>query len=437
MVARTVCDTRSEVDLVEVAATAADAGQSLALVTRSEPGARSLMGIGIAFEIVATPEGAAVEDPAGRRLDAEPDPDPIAAADRLWARLAPGLGVRRGGPGSGPVAIGGFAHRPAEAARAPWEGFGGLLLRVPQVSVLQVDGLTTVWGDERLLQAEPLSKGPAARHLRLKPSRPPEDWMAAVAAAGERLRAGAAAKVVLAREVVARGEGVLAGAKVAAALRRAYPGCYTWLLTGADGSTFVGASPELLVRRTGRTAESLPLAGTTARGPDAAGDEALAQALLASSKDTLEHRVTADFVVERLRALALTVDAGRTEILRLPNLQHLATRVGAGLPEHPPSVLELGAALHPTPAVGGFPVEPALALARELEQMERGWYAGAVGWVDAAGDGELAVAIRCGLLWEDAARLFAGNGLMPDSDPAQELRETELKLRPLLDALVA
>jgi isochorismate synthase len=431
-----MCDTRPEVDLVELAAAASDAGQSVALFTRTDPGARSLVGIGTAFEIVATAEGAALEDAAGRRLDVEPDADPVAAADRLWRRLAPALGPRGEEAGSGPVAIGGFAHRPAEPARAPWEGFGGLLLRVPEVSVLQLDGRTEVWGDQRLLQAAPLAKGPAARRLGLQPSRPPDEWMAAVAAASERLRSGQADKVVLAREVLARGEGVLAGAKVARALRRAYPACYTWLLTGADGSTFVGASPELLARRAGSLAESLPLAGTTARGRDAAEDERLAQALLASGKDTREHRVTADFVIERLRGLSQTVDAGRPEILRLPNLQHLATRVSADLADPPPSVLALGAALHPTPAVGGFPVAAALALARELEQMERGWYAGAVGWVDAAGDGELAIAIRCGLLWEDAARLFAGNGVMPDSDPAQELRETELKLRPLLDALV-
>ncbi len=431
-----MCDTRPEVDLVELAAAASDAGQSVALFTRTDPGARSLVGIGTAFEIVATAEGAAVEDAAGRTLDTASDPDPIAAADRLWRRLAPTLGTRGEEAGSGPVAIGGFAHRPGEAARAPWEGFGALLLRVPEVSVLQFDGRTEVWGDQRLLQAAPLARGPAARRLRLQPSRPPEEWMAAVAVASERLRAGEAEKVVLAREVLARGEGVLSGAKVARALRGAYPACYTWLLTGADGSTFVGASPELLARRTGSAAESLPLAGTTARGSDPRGDEALAQALLASGKDTREHRVTADFVIERLRGVARTVDAGRPEILRLPNLQHLATRVRAELADPPPSVLSLGAALHPTPAIGGFPVAPALALARELEQMERGWYAGAVGWIDSAGDGELAIAIRCGLLWLDAARLFAGNGMMPDSDPAQELRETELKLRPLLDALV-
>ncbi len=430
-----MCNTRPEVDLVEVAAAASDAGQSVALFARVDRGARSLVGIGTAFEIVATEDGAAVEDASGQRVDAERG-DPIAAADRLWARLAPELGQRAEEPGSGPIAIGGFAHRPAEAPRAPWEGFGGLLLRIPQVAVLQVDGRTRVWGEESLLHGAPLAKGPAARRLRLQPSRAPEEWMAAVAAASERLRNGEAQKVVLAREVLARGEGVLAGAKVARALRRAYPACYTWLLTGADGSTFVGASPELLARRIGTLAESLPLAGTTARGSDAAADQALAEALLASGKDTREHRVTADFVIERLRGLARTVDAGQPEILRLPNLQHLATRVSAELPDPPPSVLALGAALHPTPAIGGLPVSPALALARELERMERGWYAGAVGWVDAAGDGELAIAIRCGLLWEDAARLFAGNGLMPDSDPAQELRETELKLRPLLDALV-
>lgn len=431
-----MCDTRLDVDLVEVAATASDAGHSVALFARSDAGARSLVGIGTAFEIVATADGAAVEDAAGRTLDAERDADPIAAADRLWSRLAPELGRRGEEAGSGPVAIGGFAHRPAEPARAPWEGFGGLLFRVPQVSVLQLDGRTRIWGDESLLGAAPLAKAPAARRLDARPTRPPEDWMDAVSTASARLRDGEAQKVVLAREVFARGEGVLAGAKVARALRRAYPACYTWLLTGADGSTFVGASPELLARRMGTLAESLPLAGTTARGTDAAADEALAQGLLASGKDTREHRLTADFVIDRLRAVARNVDAGRPEILRLPNLQHLATRVSATLADPPPSVLAVGATLHPTPAVGGFPVAPALGLARELEAMERGWYAGAVGWVDAAGDGELAIGIRCGLLWEDGARLFAGNGMMPDSDPTQELRETELKLRPLLDALV-
>jgi isochorismate synthase EntC len=123
-------------------------------------------------------------------------------------------------------------------------------------------------------------------------------------------------------------------------------------------------------------------------------------------------------------------------VVRFTNIQHLASTIRAELRQPPPNLLELAALLHPTPAVNGSPGPAACRLIRELEEMERGWYAGAVGWVDGRGDGELAVAIRCGLLWADGARLYAGVGVMPDSEPAAELRETEIKLRALLGALV-
>src|SRR5204863_9198289 len=125
------------------------------------------------------------------------------------------------------------------------------------------------------------------------------------------------------------------------------------------------------------------------------------------------------------------------DVVRFTNIQHLATSVAAELRDPAADVLTLAAALHPTPAVGGWPRAAADLLIDELEGMERGWYAGAVGWMDGRGDGELAVAIRCGLLYEDGARLYAGNGMMPDSDPEAELAETRLKLRVLLGALSA
>jgi len=121
--------------------------------------------------------------------------------------------------------------------------------------------------------------------------------------------------------------------------------------------------------------------------------------------------------------------------VRFTNIQHLATTVSGELRQPAASVLELAALLHPTPAINGTPSDAARRLISELEGIERGWYAGAVGWMDGRGDGELAVAIRCGLLYEDGARLYAGNGMMPDSDPAAELEETRLKLRVLLGAL--
>jgi isochorismate synthase EntC len=129
--------------------------------------------------------------------------------------------------------------------------------------------------------------------------------------------------------------------------------------------------------------------------------------------------------------------ASGPEVVRFTNIQHLATSVAAELADPETGALELAAALHPTPAVGGWPRVAAEQLIDDLEGMERGWYAGAVGWMDASGDGEFAVALRCGLLWEDGARLYAGVGVMPDSDPARELDETELKFKALLTALVS
>jgi isochorismate synthase EntC len=178
------------------------------------------------------------------------------------------------------------------------------------------------------------------------------------------------------------------------------------------------------------------MAGSVARGANDAEDERLATQLTQSAKDAVEHRLVSRFVVDALRPFATSVSAREPEVARFTNIQHLATNVEAVLREPFADVLTLAAALHPTPAVGGWPREAADRLIDELEAMERGWYAGAVGWMNGAGDGELAVALRCGLLWEDGARLYAGVGVMPDSDPARELDETELKFKALLSALV-
>jgi salicylate biosynthesis isochorismate synthase/menaquinone-specific isochorismate synthase len=219
-------------------------------------------------------------------------------------------------------------------------------------------------------------------------------------------------------------------------LRAAYPSCFTYLVTGADGTAFAGASPELLIRRSGPRAVAQPMAGSVARGSSDAEDERLERTLTESTKDAAEHRLVSRFVVEALRPYADVVASRDPEVVRFTNIQHLATTVTASLHHPAADVLTLAAALHPTPAVGGWPREAADRLIDELEGMERGWYAGAVGWIDGRGDGELAVALRCGLLWEDGARLYAGVGVMPDSDPARELEETELKFKALLTALV-
>jgi isochorismate synthase len=427
-------------DLVDLVSAARDAGHEVLLIERPMPDAVSVAALGRAFDIVAAAGGVAVEDAGGTVIDFEGGDDRLLAAARIWRRLSESL-VPTGHAGPSAVAVGGFAYRPGRDPSGPWSGFPAVLLRVPMLAVTRVRGRTfaiaAATGAESLLElAHTGMRAPAARRLDVTSVRNPVAWTAAVETAATRLRAGDAAKVVLAREVVARGDGVVSAGMVARSLRAAYPSCFTYLVTGADGTAFAGASPELLIRRSGGRAYSQPMAGSVARGASEAEDDQLARQLEASAKDNAEHRLASDFVVEALRPFARSVVARPPEVVRFTNIQHLATGVTAELLDPTADALELAAALHPTPAVGGWPRAAADELIDELEAMERGWYAGAVGWIDARGDGEFAVALRCGLLWEDGARLYAGVGVMPDSDPARELEETELKFKALLSALI-
>ena len=420
-------------DLVDLVSAARDNGHEVLLIERPMPDAVSIAALGKAFDLVASKGGVALEDSGGKVVDFEAGADRLQAASRLWRRVCESLGS--------PIAVGGFAYRPDREPGGPWSGFPALLLRVPALAVTRVRGrtyATAMTADAQgLLELNATGvRAPAARKLEVTPVRNPVAWTAAVGSASARLRAGDAAKVVLAREVLARGDGVVSAAMVARSLRAAYPSCFTYLITGADGTAFAGASPELLVRRSGLRAFSQPMAGSVARGATEAEDERLARELEDSAKDAVEHRIVSEFVVDALRPFSQSVSARPPEVVRFTNIQHLATFVSAELVDPPADALQLAAALHPTPAVGGWPREAAEALIDELEAMERGWYAGAVGWIDSHGDGEFAVALRCGLLWEDGARLYAGVGVMPDSDPARELEETELKFKALLTALV-
>ena len=426
-------------DLVDLVSAARDAGHEVLLIERPMPDAVSVAALGRVYDIVAAPGGVAVEAASGDVVDFEPGDDRLQAAARLWRRLRESI-APVGPIGTGPIAVGGFAYRPDRDPGGPWSGFPAVLLRVPALAVTRVRGRTfaTAAGAaaEELLQLAPSGvRAPAARRLEVTSVRNPVAWTAAVETAAKRLRAGDAAKVVLAREVVARGDGVVSAGMVVRSLRAAYPSCFIYLVTGADGTAFAGASPELLIRRSGGRAQAQPMAGSVARGANEAEDDRLARQLVASVKDNAEHRLVSDFVVDALRKFSRTVEAREPEVVRFTNIQHLATTITAELTPPAAEALDLAAALHPTPAVGGWPRAAAEALIDELEGLERGWYAGAVGWTDGQGDGEFAVALRCGLLWEDGARLYAGVGVMPDSDPARELEETELKFKALLMAL--
>jgi len=272
----------------------------------------------------------------------------------------------------------------------------------------------------------------AATSFTVTSERPPQEWCAAVAEARERLRAGAARKVVLARAVTVTADAPISRRGVLARLGAAYPSC---VLFAADG--FVGASPELLVARTGDRVRSHPMAGTAPRSADPTTDARLAANLLASTKDRAEHRYTIDMVHDTLLPWCSYLDEeAQPSVVAMANVQHLATLVEGRLSSPPASVVELLTALHPTPAVCGSPRDEALALIDEFEHLDRGRYAGPVGWVDHRGNGSWAVGIRCAEIDDNEARLFAGVGVVADSDPAAELAETRAKLQALLNALV-
>lgn len=280
--------------------------------------------------------------------------------------------------------------------------------------------------------AAPAGSPPGPTSYTVTSSRPPADWCDAVASAVGRVQRGQLTKVVLAREVVIEADAEIDVVAVLERLRAAYP---STMLYSVDG--LVGATPELLASRFGDVVRSHPFAGTTPRTGDPVADARAAAGLLASSKDRAEHQITIDMVLDTVLPFCSYVDSEpEPSIVSLANVQHLATLVEGRLSSPPASALALVAALHPTPAVCGWPTAEAQALIEELEGLDRGRYTGAVGWVDADGDGRFGVAIRCAEIAGNRARLFAGNGIVADSDPATELAETRAKLQAVLGAVL-
>ena len=349
-------------------------------------------------------------------------------------------------PGCGPVVIGALPFDPA----APGH------LMVPQRVVGCRDGrawVTTVSPVESVpgvvdwrTEGPVRPSGSPPDHFSLTASMPHADWKAVVAGAVDAIKRGELRKVVLARRVDITGNRPFVVSDVLARLQALYPSC---MIFSVDG--FLGASPELLIRRTGDLVESHPLAGTVARSGDTRSDEALIAGLMGSKKARHEHQV----VVDELRAALAPVCTelvipDHPSVMGLRNVSHLGTRIsgrlgaGAGRAAEGaasaagglPSALELVAMVHPTPAVGGNPTAAAIRYAADVEGFDRGRYAGPVGWMDSRGDGAFALGIRCAEVSGARARIYAGNGVVAGSDPDEELAETQLKLQALLAALV-
>ena len=263
------------------------------------------------------------------------------------------------------------------------------------------------------------------------------DYRRAVAAGLERIAAGELNKIVLARAQDVTADRPFHPLQMLNGLRQRFPDCYSFSFTCGRGPSFIGATPERLVRVSKNALETEALAGSIRRGATASEDAALAAALLRSEKDVREHRAVLDDIVARLAPLGLKPEfPSPPQVRRLANVQHLHTPIRATLPAAV-RVLDVVAAMHPTPAVGGNPRQPALARIRELEGFPRGLYAGALGWVNSRGGGEFFVGIRSALVEASRARVYAGAGIVAGSTPEKEFAETELKFRAMLDAIRA
>jgi isochorismate synthase len=356
---------------------------------------------------------------------------------------------------AGPVFVGGFAFAHEGGAAPEWSSLPPASLTLPQLSFARHKGearLTVsvvTQGDEA---PEALVEGAVARLEGLEPASmplidpdpvqptrvasaaPPSHYEEAVARAVERIQAGDLEKVVLAREVRAHGPQAHDPAAIVGALRDAFPACFCWCV-GTPELAFLGASPELLVRRDGARAQTVALAGTTRRSADPAVDDHLGEQLMQSVKDREEQAIVARRIERTLEPVSVWVAVADEPVLvKVQNLQHLATPIRAQLTDPVPAV-ELAGMMLPTPAVGGEPRDAALPLIPALEGFDRGWYAGAVGWSDLAEDGEFCVALRCALLRGPVAHLYAGCGIVRESVPADELAESEVKLQALLPLL--
>lgn len=357
-------------------------------------------------------------------------PDRFTEADAWWRTFSAGLDVRDtvGLPGTGPLAFASFTFADDSA---------GSVLVVPRVVVGRRDGRAWVTeftgGDGYSTMRGVTPVRPTGQVSYSDGAMSVARYRSVVAEAVRRMRGGELAKVALAHDLVAAARQELDGRFLLAGLAGRYPTCWTYAV-----DRLIGATPEMLVSRQDGTVTARVLAGTSWLGEGGARDEAgIARRLLASDKDRHEHQLAIDSLAETLGPLCAHLDVPATpSVISLHNVSHLASDVHGTLPAtEPASLLRLADAVHPTAAVGGTPARAAVAAIAELERMDRGRYAGPVGWVDGHGDGELGIALRCAQLDGNQARLFAGCGIVAESDPDTEVREAAAKLSAVREAL--
>ncbi len=281
--------------------------------------------------------------------------------------------------------------------------------------------------------AEAAAQPAGAGRYRTRPVPAGNDYAAGVARAVSSIRAGHLDKVVLARTLELTGDTPVDARELLARLAARNPHGYTFSVDLGGGRTLLGASPELLVSRFQGVVRANPLAGSAPRSSDPLEDRRRAEALLESAKDLDEHRVVVDAVRDALAPLCRTLHVpARPSLVHTQTMWHLSTEVTGATDA---DALTLALALHPTPAVCGYPRSVARELILQTEPFDRGFYTGMLGWVDTRGDGEWIVTIRCAEAEGSALRLFAGAGVVGDSLPDGELAETSAKFRTMLDAM--
>lgn len=365
--------------------------------------------------------------------------------------------------GAGPLFVGGFAFAPESPEDELWRGFPPGRLVLPYLTVVRRDRvatLTVAWMiDARTDCTERLRKltvdiervqhgvagpdhasagapalAPALRY-EAAPTIPLPVWKQAVTDTLDDIARGRVEKLVLARACAVAASRPFDCGRIVRRLRQAYPSCAIFWISHGHGH-LLGATPEPLVRLNGRSLSTAAVAGSAAPGTSPAAARSLARALKASEKDRAEHAIVVQALATTLARLCERLDvAPGPELLRLDNVQHLITPMTGHL-KRPHHILDLVRRLHPTPAVAGHPRDAALRLLREREALNRGWYAGPVGWMDARGSGEFAVAIRSAVVRGAHASLYAGAGIVAGSDPDLEVAETRLKFQALLSALM-
>ena len=350
-----------------------------------------------------------------------------------------------------PRFFGGGAFHDDHEPSPPWEGFRAAEFVLPQIQLVRADEATHLTvsrgdGDKEALERDlaaaldALSELPAMRPVGDPPgvvasrrTTTETEWTEQVESAIRRIEDGELRKVVLAVALAVTLETEVTVPDALERLRRSYPDCFRFLVQPTDQAGFFGVPPERLVRLEGPDARTEALAGSVARGDTPEADAELAQSLLDSEKIQHEQGLVTEAIEERLAPFG-TVHVGDQGVRKLANIQHLQNPISLDL-EVEAHVLDLVEALHPTPAVGGLPPAAAERTIRETETFERGWYASPVGWFDADGDGEFAVGIRSAVAGGRRATLFAGNGIVADSDPAAEWEEISLKYEPILAEL--